>query len=59
MMQEFFRLFPQHGIPQLSELVFIWMEDVLCLKEAEPFDPAFPNLLKKALLALFVDEICL
>ncbi len=35
------------------------MEDVLCLKEAEPFDRAFPNLLKKALLALFVDEICL
>jgi hypothetical protein len=27
--QKFFRLFPQHGIPQLSELVFIWMEDVL------------------------------
>jgi hypothetical protein len=35
------------------------MEDVLCIKEAEPFDPAFPNLFKKALLALFVDEICL
>lgn len=26
--QEFFRLFSQHCIPQLSKLEFIWMEDV-------------------------------
>jgi hypothetical protein len=27
--RKFFGPFPQHGIHQLSELVFIWMEDVL------------------------------
>jgi hypothetical protein len=59
MMQKFFRLFPQHGIPQLSELVFIWMDDVLWLKRQSRCDPAFPDLLKKALFAFFVDEICL
>jgi hypothetical protein len=29
--QKLSRLFAEHGIPQLLEMVFIWMEDVLWL----------------------------